>query len=258
MHPLEQQLQQQRAHTCQQWRHQQQYCCQVLDLWVLLAPADKPGSMRAHAKQQVLAALTPACCRAAGCAGLFTAPAGIGFKATAVASELTYISSSGYTFAFDMRPGAFDVPWLGLVCPRWEPDLQERMLGWLGQRLAGGCQTCAGAASTLRCCQNTLLLVKLDRCIMHHAADSCLPAAATIAPACSDQLALQTTWRAAAGLDLVAGALCCAGTGVGCDILDGFTTRMWLSLKPDVDRSKLTQELCLLDPYMLLNLRKLK
>lgn len=42
------------------------------------------------------------------------------------------------------------------------------------------------------------------------------------------------------------------------DILDDFTTRMWMQLKPDLDRQKLARELCLLDPYMLLNLRKLK
>lgn len=63
--------------------------------------------------------------------------AGIGFKATAVASEVTYISSSGYTFAFDMRTGAYDVPCLGLFCPRWEEGLQEHMLDWLADRLAG-------------------------------------------------------------------------------------------------------------------------
>lgn len=50
---------------------------------------------------------------------------------------MTSISSNGYTFAFDMRPGAFPVPWLGLVCPRWEQDLQQHMLAWLDQRLAG-------------------------------------------------------------------------------------------------------------------------
>lgn len=49
-----------------------------------------------------------------------------------------------------------------------------------------------------------------------------------------------------------------AGTGVCADILGGFTTRMWMQLKPDLDRQKLAQELCLLDPYMLLNLRKLR
>lgn len=49
-----------------------------------------------------------------------------------------------------------------------------------------------------------------------------------------------------------------AGTGVRADILDDFTTRMWMQLKPDLDRQKLARELCLLDPYMLLNLRKLK
>lgn len=49
-----------------------------------------------------------------------------------------------------------------------------------------------------------------------------------------------------------------AGTGLCADILDGFSTRMWMQLKPDLDRQKLTQELCLLDPYMLLNLRQLK
>ena len=65
-------------------------------------------------------------------------PAGIGFKATAVASEVTYISSSGYTFAFDMRPDAYEVPCLGLVCPRWEEGLQEHMQRWLSQRVAGG------------------------------------------------------------------------------------------------------------------------
>jgi hypothetical protein len=54
-----------------------------------------------------------------------------------VASEVTYISSSGYTFAFDMRPGAYDVPCLGLFCPRWEEGLQGRMVDWLADRLAG-------------------------------------------------------------------------------------------------------------------------
>jgi hypothetical protein len=49
-----------------------------------------------------------------------------------------------------------------------------------------------------------------------------------------------------------------AGTGVRADILDEYTTRMWMQLKPDLDRQKLARELCLLDPYMLLNLRKLK
>jgi hypothetical protein len=45
---------------------------------------------------------------------------------------------------------------------------------------------------------------------------------------------------------------------VRADILDDFTTRMWMQLKPGLDRQKLARELCLLDPYMLLNLRKLK
>jgi hypothetical protein len=41
-------------------------------------------------------------------------------------------------------------------------------------------------------------------------------------------------------------------------VLEGFTTRIWMQLRPDLDRQRLTQELKLLDPYMLLNLRKLK
>lgn len=65
-------------------------------------------------------------------------PAGIGFKATAVASEVTYISSSGYTFSFDMRPGSYSVPCLGLVCPCWEEGLQQDMRDWLNHRLTGG------------------------------------------------------------------------------------------------------------------------
>jgi hypothetical protein len=55
-----------------------------------------------------------------------------------VASEVTYISSVGYTFAFDMRPHAYEVPCLGMVCPRWEEGLQQRMQAWLEQRLQGG------------------------------------------------------------------------------------------------------------------------
>jgi hypothetical protein len=113
--------------------------------------------------------------------------AGIGFKATAVASEVTYISSSGYTFAFDMRPGAYNVPCLGLVCPCWEEGLQARMQDWLERRLA------------------------------QH------------------------------------------GAGVTADaLLEGSSTRIWMQLKPDLDRGKLLHELCLLDPYMLLNLHQLK
>lgn len=50
---------------------------------------------------------------------------------------MTYISSNGYTFCFDMRPEAYDIPCLGLFCPRWEEGLQERMQEWLSQRLAG-------------------------------------------------------------------------------------------------------------------------
>jgi hypothetical protein len=64
--------------------------------------------------------------------------AGIGFKATAVASEATYIASSGYEFCFDLRPGAYSVPWLGLVCPRWEEGLTQRMQGWAARRAQGG------------------------------------------------------------------------------------------------------------------------
>lgn len=113
--------------------------------------------------------------------------AGIGFKATAVASEVTYISSSGYTFAFDMRPDAYSVPCLGLVCPRGEEGLQSRMHDWLEARLAQ-----QGAGVT-------------------------------------------------------------AGT-----LLEGCSTRIWMQLKPELDRDKLLHELCLVDPYMLLNLRRLK
>jgi len=36
-----------------------------------------------------------------------------------------------------MRPEAYDIPCLGLFCPRWEEGLQERMQEWLSQRLAG-------------------------------------------------------------------------------------------------------------------------
>lgn len=54
-----------------------------------------------------------------------------------MASEVTYISSSGYKFAFDMRPEAYDVPCLGLVCPRWEDSLDEWMQQGLAQRLDG-------------------------------------------------------------------------------------------------------------------------
>lgn len=63
--------------------------------------------------------------------------AGIGFKATAVVSECTYISSNGYEFCFDMRPGAYPVEALGLVCPRWEEDLTATMESWIDERTAG-------------------------------------------------------------------------------------------------------------------------
>jgi len=49
-----------------------------------------------------------------------------------------------------------------------------------------------------------------------------------------------------------------AGTGVGAEVLEGFTTLIWMQLRPGLDRQRLIQELKLLDPYMLLNLRKLK
>lgn len=58
--------------------------------------------------------------------------------------------------------------------------------------------------------------------------------------------------------DTTGSAVCCAGTGAGAEVLEGFTTRIWMQLRPDLDRQRLTQELRLLDPYMLLNLRKLK
>lgn len=45
---------------------------------------------------------------------------------------------------------------------------------------------------------------------------------------------------------------------VGADLLQGFGTLMWMQLKPDLDKQKLMEELQLLDPYMLLNLRQLK
>ena len=48
------------------------------------------------------------------------------------------------------------------------------------------------------------------------------------------------------------------GCGVPDDILAGCTTRIWMQLRPDMDRQRLTQELQLLDPHMLLNLRKLR
>lgn len=73
--------------------------------------------------------------------------AGIGFKATAVVSEVTYINSAGFSFVFDMRPAAYSVPHLGLVCPRWEEGLTCRMSGWIRERLAGA----AGPAGCLLC-----------------------------------------------------------------------------------------------------------
>lgn len=73
---------------------------------------------------------------------LLSLGSGIGFKATAVASEVTYISSiTGYHFCFDMRPGGYKIPCLGLVCPRWEEGLQQDIPAWLEQRLAGGLDT---------------------------------------------------------------------------------------------------------------------
>jgi hypothetical protein len=55
-------------------------------------------------------------------------------------------------------------------------------------------------------------------------------------------------------------ALCglAAGTGVRADILQDFATRMWMQLPPKFDKQKLVRESRLLDPYMLLSLRKLK
>lgn len=86
-----------------------------------------------------------------------------------------------------MRPDAYSVPCLGLVCPRGEEGLQSRMHDWLEARLAQ-----QGAGVT-------------------------------------------------------------AGT-----LLKGCSTRIWMQLKPELDRDKLLHELCLVDPYMLLNLRRLK
>lgn len=42
------------------------------------------------------------------------------------------------------------------------------------------------------------------------------------------------------------------------DILQDFATRMWMQLPPKFDKQKLVRESRLLDPYMLLSLRKLK
>lgn len=52
--------------------------------------------------------------------------------------------------------------------------------------------------------------------------------------------------------------VCLPGTGLSPSILEGCTTRIWMSLRPDLDMQRLTQELHMLDPYMLLNLRKLR
>ena len=64
--------------------------------------------------------------------------AGIGFKATAVMSEVTYISSNGYHFCFDMRKGTYPIPGLGLVCPRWMEDLPSKLDAWIQQKAKGG------------------------------------------------------------------------------------------------------------------------
>jgi hypothetical protein len=42
------------------------------------------------------------------------------------------------------------------------------------------------------------------------------------------------------------------------EVLSGVTTRIWLDFKPDVDCAAITGQLALLDPLMLLNLRKLR
>jgi hypothetical protein len=66
-------------------------------------------------------------------------------------------------------------------------------------------------------------------------------------------------------------ACCCvaAGTCLPPDLLADFTTRIWMRLRPgktaassssssSSSRAELSQQLCQLDPLMLLNLRKLR
>ena len=53
-------------------------------------------------------------------------------------SEVTYISSNGYNFCFDMRKDAYPIPGLGLVCPRWVEDLPDKLYSWVEQRAHAG------------------------------------------------------------------------------------------------------------------------
>jgi hypothetical protein len=70
---------------------------------------------------------------------LFVMLSGIGFKATAVMSELTYISSNGYQFCFDMRKSAYpNTPGLGLVCPLWVEDLPQQLESWVQKEAHAG------------------------------------------------------------------------------------------------------------------------
>jgi hypothetical protein len=41
-------------------------------------------------------------------------------------------------------------------------------------------------------------------------------------------------------------------------LLKGFTTHIWMQLKPNCDRQKLEEQIASLDPFMLLNLRRLR
>ena len=42
------------------------------------------------------------------------------------------------------------------------------------------------------------------------------------------------------------------------NLLEGYGTRIWLQLKPECDIKGLVDQLHVLDPFMLLNLRKLR
>lgn len=69
---------------------------------------------------------------------------GIGFKATAIISQATYIDSGGFNFLFDLRPesypGAPDLRWLGLLRPTWVEHLSILMEAWIDKSLAGMAQ----------------------------------------------------------------------------------------------------------------------
>lgn len=200
-------------------------------------------------------------------------------------SECTYISSNGYEFCFDMRPDAYPVEALGLVCPRWVEDLTADMKEWVAGRAAGKafCMptptnatrrmavTCeCGLEQALNCSAGPSVAasssmqhqtpfeihrgfssLQLETLLLNVA---CCPTCYVLrqTSACSTAL----THGQESGTIICP---CCPTPGLSPDdLLSGFGTRIWLQLKPECDTQGLLNEVEALDPFMLLNLRKLR